>query len=303
MDKTPQGPHVEKIRQWMAEIPDGVTSTEDQQADPSADITNQMLEAFVRHGVPVEATSGSMFANVANAGAEIMTRSIQHAQQVSEVTSANTQYLVHENQSLREQLHQINSALSGLDERFHKFVKRKSQTEIEKSLRDFHAKVDKLREPDVTLETLSKQIEQFKRAQYRQNETIDNFKASCDKELDKVTAIRRKFNKEAKDQTSKRKDDLKDLKVGIVALEERVDALEHQTRDAAAVQYVQYSPDPHDQLNDDDVDELHEEIRILRQHITAIEHEDSRKWTKQTAVNAALSKGLAQVHKYQFGDV
>jgi chromosome segregation ATPase len=259
-----------------------------------------MLEAFVRHGVPVEATTDSMFANIANAVAEILTKSVAYAQSVNDITSANTQYLAQENQSLREQLHHIGDGLSTLDEKYHMFVKRSSQKEIGKSLREFHAKVDKLREPDVTLENMAKQIKQFERAQFRQNETIDNFKASCDKELDKVCAIRRKFNKEAKDQTAKRKDDLKDLKVGIAHLEERLEAIEHQMNDVAG---AQYSPDPQVQSNATSIDELHEEIRILRQHITAMENDDRRKWTGQAAFNKAMSQGVTKVYNYQFGDV
>jgi hypothetical protein len=262
------------------------------QKQPADHLMAEMLGAFTKAGVPTDMLSGDMNAKIANAVCQILKSTLAYTNDVVVQTQTNAQYLAVENQNLRAQLAETNIAVATLENDFRRFQKRRSQKEISAQMAQIEAKINKLREPDVTLEEMKKKMNDFESKQSNQNKNIESFKESCDKELERIKKARIAFTKDVDARKKNRKTDMDDLEKKVDALENKIINMEAEAARSDLIDDLQWNLEELDERQQLDVNVLRDELNVLKGHIESLSEEDELKEIKQMEFNGAMSATL-----------
>ena len=321
--RTPQGPKKEALHQWLHELPELRTpeqhpmiSPTDPYTDDSASITRalpadppvseqqqavnafkaQMLERFAQAGVPVDLMTGDMAATMANVAADLLAITTAHIYNADAEFKANCMWLIQENSNLKDQLAQTSARLMTIEDSFQAFQKRPMQREIKKEVRELEKKLEKIRKPDVTLESMSNQIKGFEHTVRAQDRTIKDFKSDCADELVRLSKVRREFTTEAKGYKSGRKADLKDLDRKVQDLEEKLEnKFEDLEESIAGLSENQIRIFSRQQTMEMQMNNLTSELEVLKEHFYDRSEERAVTEKSQSEFNSAVSEALAEL--------
>jgi hypothetical protein len=263
--------------------------------------TAEVLQAFQQKGVPTSLLSDDVNAKIAYAVSGILGGMIYQNNVILQGTQANAQYLAAQNQALRTELDGTSAALWKLEDEFRKFHKRSLQLEIKKQLDGMEAELKKLREPDITLENMAKQIRQFEAKQTEQNTKIAQFKQGCDKELEKIRQSRIAFNNEVVGKKRIRKSDIKDLEAKVDELESKIMDIETEARGSHSDDINELKIGLHDIKcrEQRDLATVQHDMDVLRQHVETLLEEDEERHKKQDQLNGVLSTGFEHMRTQQ----
>jgi hypothetical protein len=233
--------------------------------------------------------AGEMAAKIANAIATSFSGVVDFANQVQAMSSHHITTLQADNHRLEAALRACNNERLRLEDDFDKFKRRTTQREILAQLKAVEIRFDKLRTPDVTLEQMHSAIEGMKKQRLSQNGKINQFKDSCAKELEKLAASRKEFNRDAKAHKVAREHKLRDLGNEIKTLDEK---LEHKIhRDNQTHLEVHEFLHSHENA----ATNMAHDLAILKQHVTVLANDE-----QQNKINGALSGALHELRDEQY---
>ena len=260
------------------------------QTAPNA-VAAEMLNAFRQAGIPTDQLTGGMFAIMAQAIAGQFANTVNHSTSCFEGVTGNMQYLNAENNRLRMALDATATNLDNLAHRFDIFQKRASVKEMQKDVAKISEEIKKLREPDVTLETLSKQIDGFRTVLKKQDGKIETFKSNCATELERLGKARKEFNKDVKDHKTNRKSDLKDMELRMDGLEEKLEILDETRAEVSGGAEDEEWKETASQI-ERKIDASIHELLVLKKHVAEMAEDGQDKWEEQEKFNRGVSRVL-----------